>query len=74
MQPSFSEHWVIESKPDNVAEDLRLSEPWPELAAFASSFDLSALDDATYKHLPYGAASGRASGFTSSGHILTMGA
>jgi NEDD8-activating enzyme E1 regulatory subunit len=45
---------VIESKPDNEVHDLRLSEPWPELAAAAAAVDLDALDDAEHSHVPYG--------------------
>lgn len=34
-------------------EDLRLTAPWPELEAFAASFDLEALDSMGHKHVPY---------------------
>lgn len=46
---------MVESKPDNAPEDLRLGQPWPALQAFAESFDLATLDDVTHRHLPYGA-------------------
>lgn len=55
LQTSVGEHWVVESKPDNVAEDLRLSQPWPALEAYAHSFEMATLDDVTHKHVPYGA-------------------
>ena len=50
---SASEHTVVESKPDNVLLQLRVKDPWPELAEYASNFDLESLDDMTYKHVPY---------------------
>lgn len=53
FRTSVGEHWVVESKPDNVAEDLRLSQPWPALEAYAHSFDMATLDDVTHKHVPY---------------------
>ena len=37
------EHTVIESKPDGLHHDLRLSAPFPELAAHAAAVDLSAM-------------------------------
>ena len=33
---SQSEHCVIESKPDNTLDDLRLLSPWPELTEYAA--------------------------------------
>lgn len=53
LRASLPEHLVIESKPENIIDDLRLNEPFEELAAFARSFDLGALDGQTYSHLPY---------------------
>ena len=55
LQTSVSEHCVVESKPDNAPEDLRLGQPWAALQAFAHSFELPSLDDVTRRHLPYGA-------------------
>ena len=55
LRASLPEHCVVESKPDNSVEDLRLHRPWPELAAFARSFDLAAADDVTHRHIPWGA-------------------
>lgn len=33
--------------------DLRLCHPWSELEEFSHSFDLSAVDDITHKHIPF---------------------
>lgn len=51
--PSPQEHCVIESKPDNTVADLRLLNPWPDLAQYAESLDLAATDDMTHKHVPW---------------------
>ena len=45
---------IIESKPDNVAADLRLGDPWPELQQFADSLDLNTVENIVHKHIPYG--------------------
>ena len=52
---SLGEHAVIEAKPEESDHDLRLSNPWPELWDFADGpqFKLAALDDVTFKHVPY---------------------
>ena len=50
---STREHSVIETKPENVLQDLRVRNPWPELSGYAKSFDLESLDNMTYKHVPY---------------------
>lgn len=47
------EHPVVEARPDNVPDDLRLLAPWPELDAYVDKFELEALDDATFRHVPY---------------------
>jgi|APGre2960657444_1045066.scaffolds.fasta_scaffold00678_4 amyloid beta precursor protein binding protein 1 len=47
------EHTVVESKPDNVPDDLRVAAPWPELLDFCAGFQLAACDDVTHKHVPY---------------------
>lgn len=53
VRNSVAEHTVVESKPDNVLEDLRVASPWPELSDFCASFDLAACDDLTHRHVPY---------------------
>ncbi|KAJ3293051.1 hypothetical protein BCR33DRAFT_664309 [Rhizoclosmatium globosum] len=46
------EHCIVESHPDTI-NDLRLDCPFPELLAYANSFDFHALDNMTYAHIPY---------------------
>ncbi|KXZ45671.1 hypothetical protein GPECTOR_52g69 [Gonium pectorale] len=53
LRASLPEHRVVESKPDSQLDDLRLHAPWPELVAFAASFDLDSLDDVGHAHTPY---------------------
>eukprot|EP00884_Botryococcus_braunii_P008021 jgi/Botrbrau1/1721/Bobra.116_2s0063.1 len=53
LRISSKEHTVMESKPENIMEDLRLHEPWPELADFASSIDLTTADEHTHQHTPF---------------------
>jgi NEDD8-activating enzyme E1 regulatory subunit len=53
LRVCVSEHTVVESKPDSVVDDLRLSDPWPALSDYVNSIDLSTLDDSTHSHLPY---------------------
>ncbi|GJP49947.1 hypothetical protein CLOM_g9105 [Closterium sp. NIES-68] len=50
---SASEHSVVESKPDNTVDDLRLHKPWKELREFAEGFDLDMEDAMLHKHIPY---------------------
>ncbi|CAL8467774.1 g7312 [Coccomyxa elongata] len=54
LRASLREHTVIESKPENTLEDLRLHKPWPKLKEYAASIDLQSIDDITHKHVPYG--------------------
>jgi amyloid beta precursor protein binding protein 1 len=53
LRVCVSEHTVVESKPDSVVDDLRLSDPWPALSDYVDSIDLYTLDDTTHSHLPY---------------------
>ncbi|KFM26093.1 NEDD8-activating enzyme E1 regulatory subunit [Auxenochlorella protothecoides] len=53
VQVCVAEHCVVESKPDNTIEDLRLTEPWPELAEAAAQVDAGLLDDHVRGHVPY---------------------
>lgn len=50
-------HDIIESKPDGqtapVMWDLRIANPFPELAAFCEQIDFSTLDWSTHVHVPY---------------------
>ncbi|CAO3615632.1 unnamed protein product [Cunninghamella echinulata] len=48
-----NEHTMIETHPENVI-DIRLSDPFPQLSDFTSSFaDLSTLDQTDHAHVPY---------------------
>ena len=47
------EHLVVESKPDNAPEDLRVGACWPALAEHCAAFDLDGCDDATHHHTPF---------------------
>ena len=48
------ENCIIESKMAQVkSKDLRIYNPWPELKAYADSFDLQALDELHHIHVPY---------------------
>ncbi|KAG2428848.1 hypothetical protein HYH02_014260 [Chlamydomonas schloesseri] len=53
LRASLPEHRIVESKPDSQLDDLRLNAPWPELSAFAASFDLGTLDEVAHAHVPY---------------------
>ncbi|KAI5062057.1 hypothetical protein GOP47_0022596 [Adiantum capillus-veneris] len=47
------EHCVIESKPDNAINDLRLQKPWAELKRFADELDAEIDDPVIHKHIPF---------------------
>ncbi|GLC42485.1 hypothetical protein PLESTB_001103300 [Pleodorina starrii] len=53
LRASVPEHHIVESKPDSQLDDLRLHQPWSELAQFAASFDMASLDDIAHSHMPY---------------------
>lgn len=48
-----SETTVIETHDPSKLYDLRIDKPWPELQAFADSFDLNLLSDQEHSHVPY---------------------
>lgn len=50
---SVKEHCIIESKPDNVLNDLRLQKPWKELKRFADELDADIDDPIIHKHIPF---------------------
>jgi amyloid beta precursor protein binding protein 1 len=50
---SVREHDIIESKPDNKVEDLRLHKPWPELQSYVDEFDIDTEDNNIHKHIPF---------------------
>jgi amyloid beta precursor protein binding protein 1 len=47
------EHSIIETKPDNPPDDLRIFNPFPELQRFVDSIDLDSLDSTHHSHMPY---------------------
>eukprot|EP00250_Pteridium_aquilinum_P009703 c18873_g1_i2 orf=127-1713(+) len=47
------EHCIIESKPDNLMNDLRLQKPWEELKRFADELDAEIDDPVIHKHIPF---------------------
>lgn len=53
LRISTPEHTIIESKPDNPADDLRLYTPFAELQAYADTIKLEGLDSAHHSHIPY---------------------
>ncbi len=50
---AVDEHRIVESKRENVPEDLRIFNPFPELQAYAAAFNLAALPDDKQSHVPY---------------------
>ncbi|KAL6451251.1 NAE1 NEDD8-activating enzyme E1 regulatory subunit [Candida maltosa Xu316] len=48
-----NETTVIETHDPSKLYDLRIDKPWPELQAFADSFDLENLNDQDHAHVPY---------------------
>jgi amyloid beta precursor protein binding protein 1 len=44
---------VIESKPDNATDDLRIAQPFPALVEFSQKFRLDELNSADHSHVPY---------------------
>ncbi|ETV94811.1 hypothetical protein, variant [Aphanomyces invadans] len=53
LRLQIPEHTIVDSKPDSPWHDLRLSAPFPELQAYADSFDLDNLDSYERGHVPY---------------------
>lgn len=47
------EHSVVESRPDNYHEDLRLDHPFPELSAYMDSLDLATMDNTQHGNVPF---------------------
>jgi amyloid beta precursor protein binding protein 1 len=50
---SYSFLIVVESKPDNPPDDLRLLEPFPELVNYSSSFNFETMDSTEHSHTPF---------------------
>lgn len=53
LRVATPEHTIIESKPENPADDLRIFTTFPELQAYADAIKLEGMDSATHSHVPY---------------------
>jgi len=53
VRVAVPEHTIIESKPDNPPDDLRLSSPFPDLANFAASVNFDKMDSTEHSHTPF---------------------
>jgi amyloid beta precursor protein binding protein 1 len=49
----LKDHDIIESKPDGDQMDLRVANPFSELASYCNNFDLENLDSMEHAHVPY---------------------
>ncbi|PWN53904.1 hypothetical protein IE53DRAFT_372780 [Violaceomyces palustris] len=52
MTIDIKELGIVETHPDSII-DLRLTNPFPELVAFAESFNLATTDSLTHSHIPF---------------------
>jgi len=53
LRTIVSEHTIIESKPDNPPDDLRIYSPFPELQRYVDAIKLEGMDSAQHGHIPY---------------------
>lgn len=53
LRSQVEEHRIVESKRENIPEDLCIFNPFPELLQFANSFNLATLSDSDHSHVPY---------------------
>jgi len=53
LRISTPEHTIIESKPDNPTDDLRIFNPFPELQKYSDAVDLENLEPGKHNHVPY---------------------
>ncbi|XP_031424594.1 NEDD8-activating enzyme E1 regulatory subunit [Clupea harengus] len=53
MRLVVREHTVVESHPDNMLEDLRLDQPFPELKKHIESYDLDNMEKKDHSHTPW---------------------
>ena len=44
---------MVESKPDNSLDDLRLTAPWSELEAYCAGVNFNTLTPEQHGHVPY---------------------
>ena len=53
LRLAVPEHTIVEAKPDNAQDDLRLAEPFDDLSKYASSFDFDKMDSTDHSHTPF---------------------
>lgn len=53
LRLTVPEHTIVESKPDDAPDDLRVYEPWDELIKFAEAINMAELDSHHYSHVPF---------------------
>jgi len=53
LRIAVPEHTIVESKPDNPSDDLRLLDPFPELVQYASKFNFETMDSTEHSHTPF---------------------
>lgn len=53
LQIICTETTIVETHDPSKLFDLRIDCPWPELQAYADSFELAKLDDTDHAHVPY---------------------
>ncbi|EGC36255.1 hypothetical protein DICPUDRAFT_94352 [Dictyostelium purpureum] len=53
LRISTPEHQIIESKPDDPIDDLRIYNPFQQLVDQADALDLKSLDSQKHSHVPY---------------------
>lgn len=47
------DHEIVESNLDNPVEDLRISNPWPELVEFSTLMDINEMEGKMHSHTPW---------------------
>eukprot|EP00270_Netrium_digitus_P018418 TRINITY_DN6996_c0_g1_i4.p1 TRINITY_DN6996_c0_g1~~TRINITY_DN6996_c0_g1_i4.p1 ORF type:complete len:463 (+),score=126.87 TRINITY_DN6996_c0_g1_i4:71-1390(+) len=68
LRISLKEHDVVESRPDNFVDDLRLHKPWPELQKHTDAVDVHVKDTMEHKHIPMAILLTKAAAQWKSGH------
>jgi len=53
LRIAVPEHTIIEAKPDNPSDDLRLLDPFPELVQYANSFNFETMNSTEHSHTPF---------------------
>eukprot|EP00041_Stephanoeca_diplocostata_P038488 m.1519966 g.1519966 ORF g.1519966 m.1519966 type:complete len:308 (-) comp25226_c0_seq11:6041-6964(-) len=53
MRVAVQEHCIVETHPSDPTSDMRLTRPFPALAAFCESFAFDTLSTEAYQHIPF---------------------